>query len=73
MKAGLVNNYCQLKYVCIFQVLLMRHIIDKHVSRKREFIASEQNQYKINMMTARITPKKGNNPASNRLPYHMVF
>lgn len=42
MKAGLVNNYCQLKYVSIFQVLLMRHIIDKHVARKREFIASEQ-------------------------------
>lgn len=36
MKAGLVNNYCQLKYVSIFQVLLMRHIILTNTFQERE-------------------------------------
>lgn len=36
MKAGLVNNYLQLKYVSIFQVLLMRHIILTNTFQERE-------------------------------------
>lgn len=50
----------------------MKLSIEKMDMRKELFIASDQDQYKINSMTDRITPKNGNNPGSNRLPYHTV-